>query len=247
MKARSLWPREHGAYVQLGAPLGVALALAPSLAGGLLAAGASAAFLAHEPLLVLLGRRGRRARVELEDRAELRLALSIAVASIAGLAGMGLAPDALAIAAWVGLAAGVVIGLSWLDEAHTLGGELAAAAALAGAAAPVGVAGGMPADLAFRLWAMWTLAFAATVVAVHVVIDSHKRRATGRRWLLWSCLLAASGAGLVVGHMVAAAPLWAAAAAVVVARPRATRLRVVGAILAIVAAASAGLAIAVEW
>lgn len=247
MKARSLWPREHGAYVQLGAPLVVALALAPSLAGGLLAAGAFAAFLAHEPLLVLLGRRGQHARVELEDRAEVRLALCIAVASTAGLAGMGLAPDALAIAAWVGLAAGVVVGLSWLDEAHTLGGELAAAAALAGAAAPVGVAGGMPADLAVELWMMWGLAFAPTVVAVHVVIDTHKRRATGRRWLLWSALLAVSGAGLVLGRLFAAAPLWAAAAAVVVTRPPATRLRVVGVVLATVAAASAGLAIAVEW
>ena len=244
MKRRSLWPREHGAYVQLATPLVVALVLAPSLAGALLATGACAAFLAHEPLLVLLGRRGKRARVENEARALVRLTTCLAVAGVGGVAGMALAPGALAAGAAVGLAAGVVVGLSWLDEAHTLGGEVAAAAALAAAAAPVGVAGGMPIAVAVELWAMWALAFASTVVAVHVVIDCHKRRASRRTWLLWLSLLAAAGAGLALGSWPAGAPLWLVSLAVIVVRPRATQLRRIGVLLAVVTAVTAAWTIA---
>jgi hypothetical protein len=246
MKARSLWPREHGAYVQLLVPLAVALAIAPSLAGVLLAGGATAAFLAHEPLLVLRGQRGKRAQAELAERAQLHLAVCILAASVLGLAGMSLAPHVLAVATSVGIAAGVVVALSWRDHAHTLGGELAAAAALAGAAAPVGVAGGLSSAVALDLWIMWALAFASTVVAVHVVIDSHKRRATRRRWLLWSALLAGSGAGLAVGGFLAAAPIWAASAGIAIARPPATRLRRIGVLLAIVTTATATWVMAVR-
>jgi hypothetical protein len=220
------------------APLVVALALAPSIAGLLLATGAFAAFLAHEPLLVLRGRRGARALAQNTERAQMRLALCILVASIGGLAGMVLAPEVLVLATAVGLAAGVVVGLSWLDEAHTLVGEIGGAAALAGAAAPVAVAGGMPVGGALALWAMWALAFSSTVAAVHIVIANFKRRATLQRWLQWIAILAASGVGLVIGWrssavFAAGLPLWLVAAVVTVARPPTTRLRRVGVLLAV--------------
>ncbi len=54
--ARSLWPREHGAYVQLLVPLLTALiATRGSAAGAAIAIGACLAFLASEPLRVVLG------------------------------------------------------------------------------------------------------------------------------------------------------------------------------------------------
>ena len=57
-----LIPREHGAYGQLLMPLLVSLVIGGAAAGALaLAAAAVAAFLAHEPLLVLLGQRDGRA------------------------------------------------------------------------------------------------------------------------------------------------------------------------------------------
>ncbi|HET7503266.1 MAG TPA: YwiC-like family protein [Kofleriaceae bacterium] len=60
-RVRSLWPREHGAYVQLLAPLATAMvATRPTIAGAAIAAGACLAFLASEPLRVLLGARGAR-------------------------------------------------------------------------------------------------------------------------------------------------------------------------------------------
>src|SRR5262249_5958355 len=53
LMTRSLWPREHGAYAQLGAPLATALARqVPTVPAALLAAAACCAFLANEPLLV---------------------------------------------------------------------------------------------------------------------------------------------------------------------------------------------------
>jgi hypothetical protein len=71
---RSLWPREHGAYAQLGAPLLCALLVrAPTLPAILLASGAVFAFLANEPLLVLLGHRGRRMLATESGRARVRL------------------------------------------------------------------------------------------------------------------------------------------------------------------------------
>jgi peptidoglycan/LPS O-acetylase OafA/YrhL len=61
MSQRSLWPREHGAYFQLALPLLAACARrAPSVAMVLLALAAAAAFVAHEPLRVVLGHRGSR-------------------------------------------------------------------------------------------------------------------------------------------------------------------------------------------
>jgi hypothetical protein len=250
MKARSLWPREHGAYVQLLAPIVVALVAAPSVAGALIALGAFAAFLAHEPLLVLVGRRGPRARAQHGERARLRLALCAALAAVAGVTGMALAPEVLTLAVAVQSAAVIVLVLSWKGEAHTLGGELAAATTLAGVAAPVGIAGGMSAEVAVQLWVMWALAFASTVVAVHVVIACHKQRATRARWLLWSGLLAASGAGIAAGvsqsdGFAAAVPLWLVAIAVVIARPPATRLRRIGVVLAVVTTATMAWSIAV--
>jgi hypothetical protein len=245
MKTRSLWPREHGAYVQLLAPLAAALAVAPSIAGGLLAAGACTAFLAHEPWLVLRGARGRRVLTEDGARARRRVAACLALSGGLAIAGLAMAPHALVLAGAVGVVSGLVVFLSWRDEAHTLGGEIAAATALAGAAAPVAVTGGLPEAHALADWAMWSLAFASTVVAVHVVVVSHKRRATTRRALLWIALLAATGAGLALGavanlRFLSASPLWLAAAVVSLARPPATRLRRVGVILAVMATLAAG-------
>ena len=62
-RRRSLWPREHGAYAQLAAPLLTALVIVrPTVAAALLALAACIAFLANEPLLVVLGHRGKRMR-----------------------------------------------------------------------------------------------------------------------------------------------------------------------------------------
>ena len=71
---RSLAPREHGAYGQLGLPMLAALGSGlPGAVAALLSVSAWTLFLAHEPLLVLLGRRGERLQVEQRPRAMVRL------------------------------------------------------------------------------------------------------------------------------------------------------------------------------
>jgi hypothetical protein len=120
--------------------------------------------------------------------------------------------------------------------AHTVAGVLAAAAALAGASLPVAIAGGAPTVRALDAWAAWSLGFAATVVAVHAVITSHKRRA---RPALWIAVLGATGAAIAAACLVAAAPLWLAAVIATIVRPPATRLRAIGVAFTIVATGSA--------
>src|SRR5512137_832178 len=89
-ETRSLLPHEHGAYGQIAMPLLCAWMLGrPGAASLLLGAGAFAGFLSYEPLLVAVGRRGRRAREEHGPRAR-RLAAGILAVAVA-LAGAGFA------------------------------------------------------------------------------------------------------------------------------------------------------------
>src|SRR5512144_1851394 len=73
----SLFPREHGAWGQLAFPLATGLNIGrPGPAAFLLCAAVVAAFLGHEPLLVVLGQRGHRARDAHGRRALRALAVS---------------------------------------------------------------------------------------------------------------------------------------------------------------------------
>src|SRR3990172_12286720 len=66
----SLLPREHGAYAGIAFPLITALSLgAPTAVQLLWIAGCVAVFLAHEPLLIIVGERGRRSHTALGARA----------------------------------------------------------------------------------------------------------------------------------------------------------------------------------
>src|SRR5687767_1558450 len=77
-----LWPREHGAYVELAGPLlTVLLFLPPATAAIAYAVAACALFLTHEPLLILLGRRGERVRSAARSAALARLTYCVAAAS----------------------------------------------------------------------------------------------------------------------------------------------------------------------
>ena len=137
----SLWPREHGAYAQLGVALVCALALAPALRSasqGLLTA---TLFLGSEPILVLLGRRGE-AAPGTTQRAWRRLGLLGLLGAFAGTAAWSGAP----VAPWKALlpagALGLgLFGLFLLRQERTLAGELLAAWAFAATALPITILG----------------------------------------------------------------------------------------------------------
>ncbi len=206
----------------------------------LLALAAAAAFLAHEPWLVVLGHRGPRRRAEDGARARARLRLLASAAISLGVAGLALSPrGTVGAAAIIALPVAVAIGCAYRRVAHTLAGELVAVVALTGASFVVHVASGVARGAAFDAWLGWSLGFTASTIAVHRVIARHKHAAS---WIDRVCALVLAS-GFVVclwratpgSAFLIAAPLVGLAAVVVAAPPSARRLRAIG--LATVAAA----------
>lgn len=250
---RSLWPREHGAYAQLLAPLATALAIArPTAAAVLIAIAGCAAFLANEPLLVVLGHRGKRMREDHGRRAARRLALLATVAGGCGIVGLALAPEAaVATALVVMVAAASIVGLAWIRAERSWWGELVAAGALPAAAAPVMVASGVAWQTALEIWIAWSIGYASSVIAVHRVLARHRTPATWRD-PVFAVGLGAIAVGASLGALerpvFAVSALLAAIATVVAARPpSAHRLRTIGVVLTVASAAGGALVVATTF
>jgi len=169
---RSLLPREHGAWGQLLVPIATALLIGgPSIAALALVVGGVAAFVAHEPLLILAGLRGERLAQQERPRAWRYLTGAVAIA--AALGGGGLVVAAREVWIWavppcvLGL---VLIGFVLLRAEKTLAGELVAAFALSGAAVPIGVAAGQAVPDALLCWTVFGTAFVVATVSVRSAI-----------------------------------------------------------------------------
>ena len=235
----ALWPREHGAYAQLLVPLAVSFALrSPTRGARLIAAGACFAFVATQPLRVVMRRRSG------ATRAARRLAMTSIGAVVMGMTGLALAPrSTVAVAGIVGAPAAITMVLLYRRREHSLGGELVAAVALCGAAAVVASASGLAWQRAAALWTAWTLGYGATIVAVHRVIARHKRPPSrfDRIVALGPSMVAllAIAAAAVRVEAVAAVPLATIATAIVLHPPRASRLRPVGMAIVVASIASA--------
>jgi len=196
MKRHTMIPREHGAYAQLGLPLVAALAASrPSLAGACLALGACAAFVAHEPALVLLGHRGTRAKREASVTAKKWLAGALAVAAALGAAGLALSTPARTAALLPVALAVATAALVLRHEERSLLGQTVASAALASAAVPVAVAGGLAWADALGAWAVFCAAFAVSTVEVRAIARRDAPRAARfAAWALACGVVAALGA-----------------------------------------------------
>jgi hypothetical protein len=233
-----LLPREHGAWSQLLVPLACALALGrPGPAAWLLAVAALLAFVAHEPLLVLLGLRGARVRAEHGARAGRWLAALGAGAAVAGVLGLLLAPRVARLGAIVPLA--LAAGVGWLVARRaekTVAGEIAVAAALAAAASVVALAAGVAPRAALAATLAWTLLAAAATLAVHVILvrarskgarDPGPVHATGAA-LLGLAAVALAGAGMPWALPVAVAPAVLLSIGMSLVPPSPRRLRQLG-------------------
>jgi hypothetical protein len=207
-------------------PLATGLALGvPGPAALLLSAGVVLAFLAHEPLLVTLGQRGKRVRDAFGALAARRLAQLGVAAALAGGAGLLLAPPEARLAALAPAALGLpVVPLVLRRLEKTTAGELLVAAALSACAAPVALAGGAPAPWAWGAAVTWFGSFAAATMPVRATLLW--ARTKGARELR---PLAAAGALAVGGAALGAAALgplpWPAALGVL---PTAIAAAVVG-------------------
>lgn len=241
---RSLWPREHGAYAQLGVPLATALVLAvPTPAAVLFSVAACLAFLANEPLLVVLGHRGARVRDEAKGRARRRLAILSVGAALCGATAVALAPrPALLGCAALALPVAALLAIAWRRAEHSLWGELVAAIALPGASVPVAAASGIPLAASFELWFAWSLGFAASVVAVHDVIDNRRGRtrlAIGHAVALVAVAMAVVAVAFVRPLAAVSIPLAATAAIIAILSPSPRKLRALGVVLVVASVASA--------
>ena len=175
-----LFPREHGAYGQLAFPVLAALASGtPTAPAFLLIIAFLAAFVAHEPLLVLLGQRGARARREQYESAIRTLvwsgATAVADAAIAvafmppGVRWTVLVPAAFALAA---------VPMIIQKQQKTTVGEMHIVLTLASCALPVGVAAESSPREAAGCWFVMTLGFWAVTLAVRGTIAQQRREPT---------------------------------------------------------------------
>jgi len=181
-----VFPKEHGAYGQLLFPLLTALAIGRRTPAALMLAGAAiCAFIAHEPLLVLLGQRGPRAAREQRSRALTWFAVA-AIAALALAAGAIVqARDSFALARTLVLPAVFAAALAAaiaLHREHTLVGELLAAIAFSSIAYPIARAAGAAQSVATTCAAVFAAVFVTATVCVHAVIARTRRPpATGPR------------------------------------------------------------------
>ncbi len=244
-KPLSLMPREHGAYAQLGISLAMALALVP---GNLRAWGQALAtvlvFLASEPMLVLLGRRGEEPKrtSAMPARRRLGICLLLLVPLLLWVWGGSPLRQALSLFPALGFGAGL-LGLFLAKREHSISGELLAAAAFSFASLPVLVVGGMdPFRALLPALGLAALNGLGTVL-VRSFLASLKRAAGWPRLLpVLLGLILTVGVG-VVSHSwplaLAPLPLTVVAVWAWLAPPRAVQLRRVGWLLTLATALGA--------
>jgi hypothetical protein len=238
-----LLPKEHGAYAQMAFPLVTALVVSgPSRAGLLVVAAVCAGFIAHEPVAVLLGARGPRARRESGGAAVRQLAACLIVGVIAALAALvTMDPSSrasLVYPAVPALAVGVAT-VSRRDKSWF--GEVAAAVAFSAAAVPVARAGGATLRDALSIALPFALLFVASTLAVRVVVlrvrgGGDRRAVAVTKAALLVFILAsalaigalATSAWIPLGAALASAPGVATSLLVAARPPSPARLRVLG-------------------
>jgi hypothetical protein len=239
---RSLLPREHGAYGQLALPLATALALVVVKAGVTvssiaLSVSSVAAFLAHEPLLVVVGLRGSRAHREDGERARRFLLGAGFVAFAAGVVAFVFAPAL----ARVSLVASLALVISLLPliarrRERSLVGELVAATALSSVSLPILLAASVPLRAALTVFGIWAASFASCTLVIRGVLVHARGDARSRLRLraLAPVVVLASGAALAALGVIeptaamALLPLSLASLGLAVFPPPAKRIRAVG-------------------
>jgi hypothetical protein len=242
---RRMIPREHGAYAELLFPIAaVLLGGRPTGSTWLLAIGAVAAFLANEPLLVLVGQRGTRMKREEGERAKRALLIFTMVALGAGIAGLLMAPRAAQVSVLLPLLmGGTLIMLAIQGLERSVFGEALAAATLSSVAVPLGLSAGLDVTAALAVALIWAVTALLGTAVVRLTVartkakTPHELRAVGvkRSALIVVCLaVIAVGVAAPFGTRTG---LWVLAAAVPVAltvlvmavlQPTARRLRLLG-------------------
>ena len=232
--ARSLIPREHGAYAQLLLPqLAVLCAARLTLAAALMCVGSALAFVSHESLMVASGGRGTRALREEGPRARRTLATYGVLGAVTGLWGAWLlAPDLR-----VTLAPPLVLGALALVTSSRLGPrslvwQLISSAAFACAVLPVGSAAGLPLRSSLVHAAVWLLVFLVSTwmarTLAHRADRSRRLLVAGAAAAVMGTAWALVGATVPLSAALALTPACLACIGVSVHPPSPARIRAVG-------------------
>lgn len=238
-------PREHGAYAELLFPIvSVFLGGAPTTSTWLFAVGAIACFLSNEPLLVLVGQRGTRAKREAGPRAKRAILILFLLAVAAGVGGIILASRPARLSLILPLLLGatlVMLAIQGLER--SVFGEVLAATTLSSTAVPLGFSAGLGWTVSFAIALIWTVTALLGTSIVRLTVARAKAKTDLKRRdvrlkrvaLILACILViAIGVLAPFGSRVG---LWVLAAAVPVAlvvlvlaalRPTPRRLRLIG-------------------
>ena len=254
-------PREHGAYSQMALPVVTSLVVArASPPAVFIAIVVVCGFLAHEPLLLLLGGRGVRARRAMGSRARVWFATMCISMLAAGVAAFWLTSAGarwsfalpLVPAAWVAAAA-----LSRQEKRAST--EIAVALAFALAAFPICLSAGAAVDTAASVALVFASVYVTGVLCVRALVLG--RRAGGNplasRATRFALIVVAVGSALGItiavtrgwlpwATLAAAAP-GLATAVVLASRPQRAALKTVGWSLALMSAAAALILITAAW
>jgi YwiC-like protein len=173
-------PREHGAYSQMALPLVTALIIARAAQPAvLIALAVVCAFLAHEPLVVLLGGRGVRARRATGPRAAIWFAMTSTAMAAAGAAGVWWTPAAARWSFLVPLIPAAWVGASLLaQQEKRTSAEIAVALAFAFTAVPMCLAAGFSVATALSVSAVFGSVYVTGVLCVRAIVLS--KRGGGR-------------------------------------------------------------------
>jgi hypothetical protein len=226
----------------------------PGIAALAWAGAATLAFLAHEPVMVLLGQRGATASRDERHRAVHWLGGYSTGVALLGSAAVARMPHDARLALLVPLSLGVLLAMVIVaGREHTPGGEVLSAIVLASCAWPAALASGVPPVAASTCAAVFAGGYAAATLAVHAVI-ARTRRPPALAARITAALAAVVVAAVVAAaarmHLldrlavVAVAPMLCGAIVLAWAAPPARRLRTVGWTLIAVSTATAGIAVA---
>jgi len=193
---RELWPREHGATVALVLPL----ASVPIVAAGAswrfaaFCLAALAAFVAHEPALIWMGRRGSSRARALVPIARPALVVLALIAALAGGAALASAPLQVWLACIPPFVTGAFVFLLALRGAErNLAGELLALLALAALDVPAALLAGLSLPSALQLALAWGIALGLGTWAARSVLI---RKKDGGRGLRLATIVAAASVAL---------------------------------------------------
>lgn len=200
-------PREHGAYSQMALPIVTSLVIARAAQPSVFVALAViCGFLAHEPLLVLLGGRGVRARQAMRWHAVIWFGISAVATIAAGIVGLRLTPGAARWSFLLPLIPAAWVGLRLLEgKEKRASAEVAVALAFAFTSVPMCLAAGVSPPIALSVGAVFASVYVAGVLCVRVIVLAKRAGGTPRACRMTRRLLVAVAVASMFGFGVAIA------------------------------------------